>query len=141
MKYTFTLLILLIVACQPKSTGDSSERIRELMQQQQLAWNRGDIEGFMNTYWKSDSLKFVSGNTEIYGWDNMLQRYKKRYPGKEAMGELEFAIDTVLNGSSGWASVRGEWLVQTDTGSTGGFFTLHWRSINGQWRIVYDHTS
>ncbi|HVV56403.1 MAG TPA: nuclear transport factor 2 family protein, partial [Mucilaginibacter sp.] len=105
------------------------------------AWNRGDVEGFMQGYWKSDSLMFVGSSPPVYGWQSTLERYKEHYPDKAAMGELTFDILQVKVLDSSNAFVLGGWRLKRKNDSPGGYFTLWFRKINGEWKIVCDHTS
>src|ERR1700712_3151290 len=90
MKKLF-LIVLLIVSTSALFAQDK-QAIQKLMADQQSAWNKGDIDGFMQGYWKSDSLAFVGKAAPAYGWQNMLDHYKKSYPDKTAMGQLTFGI-------------------------------------------------
>ena len=42
--------------------------IRKVLDNQTIAWNKGDIEGFMQGYWKNDSLMFIGKNGINWGW-------------------------------------------------------------------------
>lgn len=123
-----------------KST-EEIEAIRAVMSNQQRAWNKADIDVFMEGYWKSDSLKFVSRNGVTYGWVKTLENYKKGYPTPEAMGQLTFTILSLELLSPNSAFVIGKWELNRSTGSVGGHFTLLWKKFNGKWVIVTDHTS
>lgn len=121
--------------------AQDKEAIVKVLETQRQAWNRGDIEGFMQGYWKSDSLVFVGKATPVYGWQSTLDRYKKSYPGKAGMGELTFDIIQVkvLDDHNGF--MLGGWHLKLGKGAPGGYFTLWFRKINGEWKIVCDHTS
>ncbi len=116
------------------------QAILKLMDTQRLAWNRGDIEGFMQGYWKSDSLMFVGSKT-TYGWQNTLDNYKRGYPDKAAMGILTFDILKVQILDPENAFVFGAWHLKREKDNPGGYYTLWFRKINGEWKIVVDHTS
>jgi ketosteroid isomerase-like protein len=117
------------------------QAIIKLMKDDQAAWNRGDIDGFMQAYWKSDSVIFIGKTGPLYGWQSTLNRYKKAYPGKAAMGKLTFGIIklNVLDKTN--AFMLGSWHLQRKAGALGGHFTLWFRKIGGEWKIVCDHTS
>jgi beta-aspartyl-peptidase (threonine type) len=107
------------------------------------AWNRGDLEGFMATYWRSPDLVFCSGSTVTRGWDETLARYRKRYQseGRE-MGRLRFDGLEVIPLGEDAALARGAWrLHMADGNEPHGLFTLLLRRKAGAWRIVHDHTS
>jgi beta-aspartyl-peptidase (threonine type) len=114
--------------------------IRAVLDLQQAAWNRGDIEGFMAYYWKSDDLTFQSGNSRTQGWSGVLARYKKTYP-PDKMGRLEFTDLALRILSRDAAFVLGRF--KLDQGGTlkEGVFTLIFRRTGQGWRIVHDHTS
>jgi ketosteroid isomerase-like protein len=95
----------------------------------------------METYWKSDSLLFVGSSKPVYGWQSTLERYKKSYPDKAAMGELTFDILQVNLLDKTNAFVLGGWHLKSVSDAPGGFFTLWLRKTGGRWVIVCDHTS
>ena len=111
------------------------------MSNQQSAWNKGDIDGFMQGYWKSDSLVFVGKTTPQYGWQTTTDHYKKSYPDKAAMGQLVFTIIKLDILDKNNAFMLGGWHLTRDAGELGGYFTLWFKKINGEWKIVCDHTS
>ena len=121
--------------------NSDSTLIIGLMSQQEKCWNDGDIDCFMVTYWNSDSLKFIGKSGVTYGWDNTRNNYKKKYPDKSHMGVLSFEIISVQLLSETAAFVVGKWGLKREMGDVGGFFSLIWRKIDGQWVIVSDHTS
>ena len=108
---------------------------------QRIAWNNGDIDGYMQGYWKSDSLAFVGKSAPVYGWQKTLDRYKKAYPDKAAMGKLRFTILKVGLLDKSNAFVLGAWRLDREKDAPGGYFTLWFKKIKGVWVIVVDHTS
>ncbi|MFN7260719.1 MAG: YybH family protein [Cyclobacteriaceae bacterium] len=114
--------------------------IRTVLAQQVADWNNFNIEGFMQGYWKSDSLLFI-GAKMTHGWDSTLVRYKKSYPTKEAMGVLRFEIIRLQFTSTDACLVTGRYFLQRKTDSPSGVFTLLFRKKSGKWVVVYDHTS
>lgn len=117
--------------------------IRNVLYTQQQAWNNGNIEGFMQAYWKNDSLMFIGKRGITYGWQQTLQNYKTGYPDKAAMGVLQFDIISIHVCENGTAHVIGKWDLHrnADKGNLGGCFTLLMRKIKNTWVIVADHTS
>jgi hypothetical protein len=115
--------------------------IRHIMAEQEVAWSRGDLEGFMSGYWKSDSLRFIGSRGLTYGWQKTLDNYKKGYPDLDAMGKLTFTILTVEKLSKHSAFVVGKWYLARKNGDLSGYYTLLWRKIKGKWVIVADHSS
>lgn len=116
------------------------EVLKELYAQQDC-WNQGDIDCFMQGYWNNDSLMFVSGDRISYGWQQVTDNYKRKYSSKELMGELTFKVDKTEVLSSTSLVLIGQWDLHTESADFGGKFTLLWRKINGEWKIVIDHTS
>src|SRR4051812_44988441 len=86
----FALFACVVLA--PVAAADDEKDIRRVLDDQVAAWNKGDLVEFMKGYWKSKDLTFVSGKDATRGWDETLERYKKRYQaeGKE-MGKLQFS--------------------------------------------------
>lgn len=119
---------------------DEVRVVTEIMRIQETAWNHADIAGFMKHYWKSDSLKFIGSKGITYGWQKTYDNYVKGYPTKEAMGILKFTIKEATQLSESSIYVIGQWELKKDK-PAGGYFTLLWKKINGQWVIVADHTS
>ncbi len=122
------------------STADA-EAIEALLHRQQQAWNRGDVEAFMDGYWRSAQMTFSSGAVIERGWDATLERYQTRYPDAATMGQLAFDIEEIRPLSADAAVVLGRFTL-TETSEAGtGVFTLVVRRRAEGWRIVHDHTS
>lgn len=144
MKKTILLFSLVLFSTQLIfSQNKDFGKIKKLMTTQSEAWNRGDIDGFMTTYWKSEKLQFIGSKGATYGWQNTLDRYKKSYPSKEAMGFLTFDIINLDKRSRKVISVVGKWHLKrgADLGDLEGHFLLILKKIKGEWLIVADHSS
>lgn len=115
--------------------------IRKVMDDQAAAWNRGDIDGFMEGYWKSDKLTFVSGTNVTRGWQPTLDHYKKSYDTRTKMGTLTFSDLEITVLSRDSAVILGSWSLARDNDNPHGKFTLIFRKFKEGWRIVMDHTS
>jgi len=127
-----------------EDAGDAGPRaIRKVIEDQQAAWNRQDLEAFMAGYWNSPELTFFSGAHESKGWQAALDRYKKTYQGAgHEMGNLEFANLRIEMLGADAAFVRGEFhLTMTDGKTPHGLFTLVFRRFPGGWKIVHDHSA
>ncbi|WP_184544570.1 YybH family protein [Mucilaginibacter sp. FT3.2] len=135
------ILSLLLILSAYLAHAQDRQAILTLMHNQELAWNKGDVEGFMQGYWKSDSLVFVGKTGPDYGWQTTLDHYKKRYPGKAAMGQLKFTILQVKVLDPANAFVLGGWHLKRIKDQLGGYYTLWFKKIKGEWKIVCDHTS
>jgi len=115
--------------------------IRKSLSVQSTAWNKGDLEIFMSTYWKSDSLMFIGKSGVTYGWQKTLENYKKNYPDTAAMGKLDFNLLSVKNLSPQYFFVVGKWHLARSIGDLAGHFTLLFKKINNRWVIIADHSS
>lgn len=92
MKHILIVLLTVLFSCQcPSTDEDAKKEISQVLSVQQKAWNNGNIEGYMQGYHKSDSLRFASGGNVTYGWRTTLERYSKGYPDKTTMGKLTFS--------------------------------------------------
>ncbi|MDO1501745.1 nuclear transport factor 2 family protein [Winogradskyella maritima] len=152
MKYLLLLLVsLMCYSCisvkadvNSNSTVYTSDynqdrrAILQVMEAQEIAWNNGDMEVFMQGYWKSDSLKFYGSNGLTKGWDNTLANYKRGYPTKAESGTLNFVINDVsaIENQSYW--VMGEYHLKREVGDADGVFIIIFKKINGEWKIVAD---
>jgi len=130
------------VNCSPRlSPASYQPEIAQIMQDQTLAWNRGDLEAFMEPYWQSDSLVFVGESGPTYGWDQTLQNYKRSYPSPEAMGKLTFTLLRTSQIAPEALLVIGKWHLSRNMGNLEGHFSLVFRKIGGKWKIIADHSS
>jgi ketosteroid isomerase-like protein len=115
--------------------------ITAVLNAQQAAWNRGDVDAFLVGYWHSPELTFSGRNGVSRGWDGVMARYKKNYPDRAAMGQLDFSeLDFHFLGSDA-ALVLGHWHLKRDKGDIGGVFSLVWQRFPDGWKIIHDHTS
>ncbi|MAN73467.1 MAG: DUF4440 domain-containing protein [Henriciella sp.] len=142
-------LTLLISACaSPPGTTQAdgiqqsqAGEIEAVVQTQAAAWNRGDIESFMQGYWRSPDLRFASGGTVTRGFERTLERYKARYSTRAAMGTLSFSeLETVMLADDA-AVLHGRWKLERDGDAPGGLVTLVFRKMNGEWVIISDTTT
>ena len=117
---------------------DAKHQILSVMKAQEIAWNKHDLEGFMEGYWKNDSLKFYGSRGLTYGWNNTLANYNKGYPTKAESGTLKFVINDIslIEKNTYW--VMGEYHLTRDAGDANGVFMIIFRKIDGQWKIVAD---
>jgi uncharacterized protein (TIGR02246 family) len=118
------------------------EAISAVLSAQQAAWNRGDVEAFLVGYWRSPELTFSGSSGVARGWEGVLARYKKSYPDKGAMGQLDFSeLEFRFLGPDA-ALVLGRWhLKREKEEDVGGVFTLVWERFPDGWKIIHDHTS
>jgi hypothetical protein len=140
-KPLFTIVILLLVSFGINAQSKTERKIIKLLHDQDESWNRGDIEGFMTTYWRNDSLMFIGKSGVTYGWKNTMNNYKKGYPNTEAMGKLNFNLIQIKKLSRKYYHVTGKWHLTRTVGDLQGHFTLLLKKIKGKWLIISDHSS
>lgn len=136
--------ILFLILLSPLFSFSQSKEAKEIiniLHTQDEAWNRGDIDGFMQTYWNNDSLIFIGKSGPTYGWQQTLDRYKKGYPDTASMGKLHFDLIEIKKLSSKYYFVVGKWYLQRSIGDINGSFTLLLKKIKGKWLIIADHSS
>ncbi len=130
-----------IASLSPASACDDRYVLERVLMDQQAAWNEGNIESFMRGYWKSPRLRFASGGNVTHGWLETLRGYHERYPDRAAMGRLSFELLEINLLSDDNATVFGRWSLMRANDRPGGLFTLMFKKIEGEWKIVSDHTS
>lgn len=140
----FIIISLLSVHASSAQQGESKQEaektIRLVLQKQELAWNNYDLDEFMEGYWKSDSLVFISSQV-TKGWAVTLQNYKLKYSNQVEIGSLKFDIFDVRSLTPDVYVVTGSYFLTRTTTNLDGLFTLLFQKKNGKWVIVYDHTS
>jgi beta-aspartyl-peptidase (threonine type) len=131
----------------PKLKAASDEReneraaITKILEAQQDNWNHGNVDAFLERYWHSPELTFSGSGGIARGWDGVLARYKKNYPDRASMGQLDFSgLEFRFLGSDA-ALVLGHWHLARARGDIGGVFSLVWQRFPEGWRIIHDHTS
>lgn len=146
MKILIIVLLTFAAAATVNAQSDTqktkiADEIRKVMDDQAAAWNRGDIDGFMSGYWRSEKLTFISGTDVTRGWQPTLDRYKKSYDSRAKMGTLTFSDLEFTILSKDAAVVLGSWSLAREKDNPHGKFTLTFRKFKEGWRIIMDHTS
>ncbi|RYG15587.1 MAG: DUF4440 domain-containing protein [Chitinophagaceae bacterium] len=141
MRKIIILMLMLFATSAIAQTPKDKTAILNLLETQRNDWNKGDLEAFMQAYWKSDSLLFVGKSGPTYGWQKTLDNYKRGYPSKDAMGFLTFGIKKVEFLTKDQAFVLGSWHLKRSKDELQGYYTLLFRKIKGEWKVVVDHSS
>jgi ketosteroid isomerase-like protein len=141
LAFTCCTLMAITLFAAPEQTANALAQIRSVLQAQQDAWNRGDIDGFMNGYARSASTVFISEDTIRRGWQIVRDRYRKKYSSRAKMGRLMFSDLEITLLSSDWAEANGRWKPKRANDQPHGRFTLILKRLPEGWRIVHDHTS
>jgi len=137
----FVGLLFITSIAENKISEKEKVEIESLLAKQVEAWNEGNLEKFMGTYWNSEKLSFVGSRGPTYGWQATLESYKKGYPDKAAMGQLKFTILNISKIDKKSIYVIGKFELTREIGDLSGHFTLVIQKINGQWLIISDHSS
>lgn len=138
-----TLCLLTSLTADSILRADDQEldqKLKSILAVQQTAWNEGNLDKFMDAYWKSDKLTFSSRGETRRGWQTTLEKYKKSYPDRATMGKLTFSNLEVESLSVDVAMMLGEWKIEGEKPASGNF-SLVWRRIDGNWVIIHDHSS
>lgn len=120
---------------------ETTRAIRAVLDAQRDAWNKGDIDGYMDGYARSESTVFISGDNITHGWQTVLERYKKNYNTRDKMGALTFSdLEFTILGKDS-VVVSGKWSLKRASDEPHGRFTLIFKRIKRSWKIIHDHTS
>ncbi len=136
--FLFVFFIGFICLSQTETEANDKSAILAVLNEQSKAWSNHDLEGFMQGYWKSDSLKFFGKSGITYGWQNTLDRYKRGYPNKEHTGTLEFTITSISRIEENSYYVMGEFFLSRKVGNANGIFMIIFKRIDGEWKIIAD---
>jgi ketosteroid isomerase-like protein len=143
--FLITTILLFSFACNKKASSSLTavdyKSIKNVLDSQVYAWNKGDVKTFMKGYWDSDELRFIGKNGVRYGYKSVESNYLKNYNSIEKMGHLSFdsLIFTQISGEDKVANVTGQWKI-TGTNNLGGCFSLLFKKIENDWKIIVDHT-
>lgn len=136
------LVICLMLSCSLYAQNTNKEAdvkaIQKVLKKARIAWSKNDIESFMESYWKSDSLAFYGKKGVTYGWENTLDNYLTYYPTAAYTGTLSFKINAVNPIAPDAYYVLGEFHIKRDIGNADGIFMLVFKKINGEWKIIAD---
>ena len=135
------ILIASLLWAAPEQASTSVAEVQSVLTAQQDAWNRGDIDAFMNGYARSASTVFVSQDEVSRGWETVRDRYRVKYSDRTKMGTLSFSEIDVTMLSPDAAVVLGRWRLKRANDEPHGRFTLIFKRLPEGWRIVHDHTS
>ncbi|PVY40819.1 YybH family protein [Pontibacter virosus] len=124
-------------------TAEAEAQVRDMLASQSACWSQGDLDCFMQDYWKSDSLLFVGKSGLTYGWQKTLDNYRKSYPDPAAMGKLTFDLKEMRHLTADHMLVVGKWHLQrkAELGDLQGHFSIILKRFPEGWKIVADHSS
>ncbi len=133
---------LLLMSCSEEVPNEYLEsELSAILEKQQDAWNHGDVDSFMQYYDHAETMRFISSQGLMLGYQNLKDRYKNSYPDQESMGKLVFETLEILPVGKDHAYVIGKWTLIRESDQPGGYFTLLFAKTTDGWRIISDHTS
>ncbi|RIJ41808.1 YybH family protein [Pontibacter oryzae] len=145
--FYFILLLAFCTACATqfpnRQTNSEAAAVKQVLAEQAVCWSKGDLECYMQGYWKSDSLLFIGSRGLTYGWQQTLDNYKSSYPDPATMGKLDFELKEVKELSPETMLVVGKWHLKREAakGDLQGHFSVIFQKFEEGWRIIADHSS
>lgn len=129
-------------AAPPASASDFAA-MRKVMDDSAAAWSRGDLDGFMDAYERSDRTAFVTGKGVVRGFEPMKERYRKTYGEGAQLGHLAYSDLEADALGKDYAILFGRFHLQRPGAAKedGGIFDLVMHKTPQGWRILTDHTS
>lgn len=145
-------LILVVLGCAAGAPAARSfapaDRIAitAVLEGQAAAWNRGDLDAYMEGYARIDGLVFTSGGKIRRGWQATHDSFKTRYAqdtsqAKATMGRLRFELLSIDPLGADGAVVLGNWFLTGSPSDGSGVFSVVLERRPEGWRVVHDHTS
>ncbi len=136
--FILTSCVVEVKKSKQTSVEEDKQEILAIMKAQENAWSNHDLEGFMQGYWKSDSLKFYGSNGITFGWNKTLANYKKGYPTPKHSGKLNFKINDISKINDDSYFVMGKYHLKREVGDADGVFMIIFKKINVEWKIIAD---
>ena len=128
---------------QLKTASRQELDVIKILIKQEAAWNRGDLEAYVQAYKDSPDTLFVA-STVNHGFAGLLAEYRRDYPTRAAMGTLGFSDLEVHPLGEDFATCIGKYRLERskkDGGSSEGYFSLVLEKTDQGWKIVLDHTT
>jgi ketosteroid isomerase-like protein len=136
------ILLVLVLGLATFVFADAKSEIIPLLKEQDAAWSRGDLDGFMKYYDSTSALVFMGSDGPIRSAQVLKDHYDKKYnKGKSDFGKLTFSNLEVEELAPGLARAWGKWLVEQKDEKLSGWFSLIWKKTPAGWRIIHDHSS
>ncbi|WP_336514893.1 nuclear transport factor 2 family protein [Pollutibacter soli] len=136
----FSLIISLFISTLLCAQSDEAI-IKKIFADQEKSWNSGNLDNFMIGYWENDSLMYIGSSGITYGYAQTLARYKTKYSDTAKMGKLKFDIIKLNPIGQDHYLLVGRFYLKRSVGDLSGYFNLLWKKIDGQWKIILDHSS
>lgn len=144
----FAFFLIVTLAAHPedsqlKIASQQELDVTKVLLAQETAWNKGDLETFVQGYKNSPDTLFITHQV-FRGVDGMLQEYRHNYPNKAAMGALTFSEIEVHPLDENFAVVIGKYHLdrnKKEGGNAEGLFSLVFEKTDKGWKIIVDHTT
>jgi ketosteroid isomerase-like protein len=142
MKMKLIVLVMLFLSLRLLEAGSAKEEITAILEEQDAAWNRGDLDSFMKPYDDTAELVFIGANGPIRSSKVMKEGYEARYKtGQSDFGKLTFSQLEVEELAANLARAWGKWKVEQNEKILSGWFSLILRKKSDGWKIIHDHSS
>ena len=138
------MLRWLFLLCWTPLLFAQADEIRTLLQNSAAAWNRGDLAAFASDYEDSPETTFIGREVTRGGTQAILERYRRSYPDRDAMGKLAFTHLAIRVLDSGYAIATGNFHLERTAaggGNADGIFSLLLKQEPQGWKIILDHSN
>ena len=118
--------------------------IAAVLQSSAVAWSRGDLDAFMQSYEPSAAVTYVGKTGLVRGYTAIHDMYAGRFGTGKRMGGLTLQVLESQDLGPDYALVTGRFALarpKQDGGDATGIFTLVFHRTALGWRILNDHTS
>lgn len=137
------MMLMVVMAATMLFAAEEAAAIRQVLEEQQRAWNAGNIEEFMKGYENSEATTFM-GKEVSRGYSGVIARYRRTYSNQEQMGKLTFSEIEVRMLGKDHALVLGKFALERTAaggGAASGRYTLIAKKTKQGWKFIHDHTS
>ncbi|HMJ92498.1 MAG TPA: SgcJ/EcaC family oxidoreductase [Allosphingosinicella sp.] len=143
--YLLLLAVASLAACGPKGEVPDPKAdeaaIRQVIADMEVAWNRGDFQGYMAGF-KNPDVVFVSRGEFQKDWKGTLDHYVRDYGGRpERRGRLHFSDIKVQMLSPDAAQLISRYRLEGGGRPQDGINTRLMRKVDGRWVIALNHVS
>jgi uncharacterized protein (TIGR02246 family) len=138
------MLRWLFLLCWTPLLFAQADEVRAVIENSEEAWNRGDLSAFASAYEDSPDTTFIGREVTRGGTQAILERYRRTYPTRDAMGKLAFSEIEIRTLAPDMALAIGKYELKRTVaagGDVSGRFTLILRKSAAGWKIIYDHSS
>ncbi len=122
--------------------AETDQAIRDLTLKLQTDWNSGDMDAYLDAYWKSEEMSLMFGNQAVRGWQALADMFRGNWATEPAMGDFTVNDVVIIQVSSDTVIASGAFTHVFPAETVDGSFTHVWKQLeDGQWRIAHEHTS